>query len=130
LGDLTDLQAAGTTKIVGSDSTGLETTAVNASDNGELYTRDIINSNLINGAISVTDTPIEAKVGASALTNRKFITITPTTGVIYWGSSSSVTVSEGTPIFKNQVLTLSFSENVSVYLVAESTIDCRIVEGA
>src|SRR6185295_486281 len=44
MADLTDLQAAGATKIVGSDSSGLETNAVNADVNGNLLTKDFATS--------------------------------------------------------------------------------------
>ena len=37
MADLSDVQAAGSTKIIGSDSTGLESTPVNSTANGALY---------------------------------------------------------------------------------------------
>lgn len=130
MADLTDVQAAQTVKVVGADSAGVETNTVNASPNGDHYVRDMINTSSVSGAQSVTTSAAEAKVGASALTNRKFLSITPTGGTIYMGSSAAVTTATGTPIFKNQTVFLNFSAAVPVYLIAGSTTDTRIVEGS
>jgi hypothetical protein len=100
------------------------------SGNNDLQVRDSINTAISSGAITVSTTVVEAKVGASRLTNRKVIVITPTTGVIYWGSSSGVTSATGTPIFKNQSLTLSFTDAIPVYLIGTAGTDVRIVEGS
>lgn len=56
MADLTDLQAAGTTKVVGADSTGLETTPVNATPAGGLHTslRDSLGN-------EITSTSVGAK---------------------------------------------------------------------
>jgi len=80
-------------------------------------------------AITVTSTPIEAKVGATVLANRIFLTIVPTNGAIYWGTSAGVNVANGIPIQKGQPLTLSFSDAVHVFLVSSSSVDTRITEG-
>lgn len=171
MADLSELQSAGTTKIVGADSnTGSEDyfAQVDSSGNlktidptiaatgsavpssasllgaknpagnltglasdtlGQLKVLDGINS-VSYGPISVTTTPIEAKVGVTRLANRKIVYITPTTGPVWWGSDSSVTVLTGTRIYKGQTYPLPFTDNVSVYLISLLPVDVRIVEGS
>lgn len=130
MADLTDLQAAGSTKIVGSDTTGLETNAVGADSNGNLQVVDIINVSGQYRTQSVTTSAAEALGAATILSNRKLLSITPTNGTVYWGFSNSVTTSNGTPIFKNQNIIFAIGSNVHIYLIAGSTIDCRIAEGS
>lgn len=117
-------------QIVGADPTGTEGTPVKSTLNGDLGTADVISVSGVNGAISVNTTASEAKAGATRLALRKFISITPTAGTVYWGTSAAVTTATGTPIFKNQQVTFAFTDNVPIYLIAASTIDVRIVEGA
>ena len=83
-----------------------------------------------NAALSVTDTPVELKVGASVLDERTIVTIQPLDGVVYFGFSNSVSESTGTKIFKNQYFSLEAGDQEQVWLVAESveTIDVRIAE--
>lgn len=83
-----------------------------------------------NRAQSITTSASEALGSDTILKNRKILSITPTNGIVYWGFTNGVTTVNGTPIFKNQTITLSVGSNVHVYLIAGSTIDCRIVEGS
>lgn len=115
--------------ITGLNSSGTPTNYVNADVNGNAYVRDSINTSLINGAISVGIAQVEAKVSTSRLVGRKVIQVTPTNGTIYFGGNG-VTVSTGTPIFKNQSYPIAASDAVPVYLIAAATTDVRIVEGS
>lgn len=108
------------------DSTG---EALN-SQNHNLFTADIINTGSQYRAQSVTTTAAQALGAASALTNRKFIQITPTNGTIYYGTSSAVTTTTGTPLFANQTLTCSFTTVVQLWVIAAATVDSRVLEGA
>lgn len=101
-----------------------------ASINSQLQTRDVINVSSQYRAQSVTTSAAEAIGAASRLTNRKFISITPTNGTIYWGTNSSVTTTTGSPLFPNNTLFLSFTDNVPVYVIAGATVDVRILEGS
>lgn len=118
------------TSLVGTmnikDTSGNTITALNS----QLQTRDVINTSSQYRAQSITTSAAEALGGATILVNRKFISITPTNGNIYWGTNSSVTTTTGTPIFTNQTLVLSFTDNVHVFLIAAATTDSRIVEGS
>lgn len=132
MADLNELQSAETVKIAGVNSSGAETNYVNASNNNELQTSDISNNGGTNGAITVSTSSIEAKVGVSALSNRKNLTVHNNgSGIIYWGYSSGVTTSNGTPIFKDQFVSWDIGPNTSVYLIASSGgHNVRITENA
>lgn len=92
---------------------------------------DILNSgNGGENSLTVGTTAIELKVGASRLEGRKLLTIfNNSNDTIYWGFSSGVTTSSGTPIFKNQMYSWSVGDNQGVYLIAGSAgNNCRITE--
>lgn len=99
-------------------------------DNSQLLVQDVINTSGQNRAQSVTTSAAEALGAATILTNRKYISILPTNGTIYWGYTSGVTTVIGTPIFKNQLMTIAATDNVHIYVIAATTIDVRITEGA
>jgi hypothetical protein len=80
-------------------------------------------------AIVVGTTAVEAKGAGARLQNRQILVITPTNGIIYWGTSAGVTTATGSPIFKNQQLSLSFADSVPVYLIGTANTDVRIFEG-
>jgi len=130
--DLTDLQAAQTIKIVGSDSTGTETNAVNSSANGELKTTDILDNSGVNGAISVGTSAVEAKVGVSILANRKELIIFHNgTGRLYYGLSNAVTTANGIEIFKKSIWSDKVGPNTHIWLISDTAgQDIRIVEKA
>lgn len=134
MADLTELQAAGTTKIVGSDSTGVETNAVNATPNGELTVNDGLNAGGLTGNLNLvtSGTTYEAKVGGSRLANRKSLMIMAFDNDMFWGYSNSVTTTTGFPLLKGQTITFSIDANSSsfqVWLVcASNNKNARIVE--
>jgi hypothetical protein len=101
-----------------------------ASDQGAITAQDIINVSGQYRAQSVTTSAAEALGAASILTNRKMLSITPTNGTIYWGFSNAVTISSGSPIFKNQTITFAVGPNVHIYIIAGATTDVRITEGS
>jgi hypothetical protein len=81
------------------------------------------------GNISVSTTAVEVKVGASVLEERTVITIQPIDGDIYYGYDNSVTSTNGTKIFKGQVYAMEATDQLPVWIVAETgTIDVRITE--
>lgn len=98
--------------------------------NNQMEARDVINVGGQFRAQSVTTTAAEAIGAATRLANRKLLSITPTNGTIYWGTSTAVTTTTGTPIFANQNLSLAFTDVVPVYVIAAATVDCRIVEAS
>jgi hypothetical protein len=83
----------------------------------------------VQGALSVSTTAVELKVGATPLDQRAVVTIQPLDGDVYYGYTSGVTASTGTKIFKGQVYPLEATDQLPVYIVAASgTIDVRITE--
>jgi hypothetical protein len=100
------------------------------SQNQNLYTADIINTGSQFRAQSVTTTAAEALGAATILANRKFIQITPTNGTIYYGTSSSVTTTTGTPLFSNQTLTIALGPSVHLWVISAGTVDTRVMEGS
>lgn len=131
MADLTELQASQAVKIAGAGpASGVEDNWANVSANGDLFVRDAINISGQYRAQSVTTSAAEALGAATILVNRKFISMTPTNGTIYWGFSNAVTTSTGTPIFKNQTMTIAVTDNVHIYVIAGSTTDVRVAEGS
>lgn len=98
--------------------------------NSQLSTDDIINASISSGSITVSTTAVAARVGASNLTNRKMLMISPINGVVYIGASSSVTTATGIPIFPNNIISFSFSSGVTPFLIAASSITVNVFEGA
>ena len=92
-------------------------------------TTDILVIGGQNRAQSVTTSAAEALGGASRFANRKYVSIRPTDGVVYWGYSNSVTTSNGTPILKNENYPIAASDQVPIYLISAGTVNCRITEG-
>ena len=114
--------------LTGVDSSNGETTPVNSSLDGSLFTEDILRVGGLEANIVVGLTSVEAKVGASRAANRKVLTVTPITGILYWGFNSTVTISTGTPIFKNQEAT--FKASCPIYLISPTANNnVRVSEG-
>ena len=123
MADLDNIQSSGSTIIVGSNSSGLETNTVNATPNGDLNVNDGLKAGGVYGNLNLvtTATTYEAKVGASRLVNRKSLIITAMDGDIYWGYSNAVSSSNGTPLVKGQTIIFDIDANASsfqVWLVA------------
>lgn len=82
---------------------------------------DAIDSgNGVQGSISVGTSAVEAKVGATRLSGRRFLSIQPQDQNIYWGFTSSVTTSTGTLLFKNGTAYFEITDEQAVYLIADS----------
>lgn len=95
---------------------------------GQISVKDVLNVTAQQRAQSVTTSAAEALGAATILSNRKLLHITPTNGTIYWGYVNTVTISTGTPLFPNNTLWLSVTDNIHVYVIAATTIDTRIGE--
>ncbi len=98
--------------------------------NNQLDTADLVNTALSSGSITVSTTAVALRVGASNLTNRKMLMLSPITGVVYLGASSSVTTSTGIPIFPNNIASFSFSANVTPYVIAAASTTVNVFEGS
>lgn len=124
MADLSEQQASIASKITGSDSTGAETNYVGASANGDMQVVDGLMDGGVYGNLSVptAGTAVEAKVGGSRLTNRKFLQITANNAGLFWGLSNSVTTSSGTPIANGQTITFNIKpgSTFQVWLVGSA----------
>ena len=79
--------------------------------------------------VSVTTTAAELKVGASAQLERKVMVIQPKANSIFLGFDSSVTISNGVEVKKDQTFILEVGPKITVYAIASTgTIDTRIME--
>lgn len=73
------------------------------------------------GAITVTNAAIEVKVGGSRLAGRSLLTAHNNgTATIFWGYTSGVTTTTGTPLAQGQVGSWKVGDQQSVYLIATS----------
>lgn len=84
----------------------------------------------VTGAITVTTSASEVKVGGSALTERKYIIIQPIDGDIYWSYDSGVTTSTGHYIPEGTLVYVQAGEQLPVYVIAAANTDVRISEVA
>lgn len=133
MADLDNLQASQSVKIAGADSSGNETSFVNATSTGELCTSDIINTGTgVQSTLVVGTSAVEVKVGASNLVSRKNVTLFNSSNAdIYWGYTNTVSISTGTIIFKNQFISWEVGDQQSIYVIAGSAANTtRITEGA
>ena len=88
-----------------------------------------VNGPVAYGAVSVSTSATELKVGASALDERKVIMIQAQGSSIYIGFDNAVTTSTGMELRKRQTITLEAGSEMTVYAIADSgTIDVRIWE--
>lgn len=107
--------------------------ALKVEPDSSLNVVDFINAGTgVEGIIIVGTSAVEAKVGITALTNRRSLTIFNFgTDIIYWGYSPAVTTLTGTPIFKKQQAMWAVGDDQPVYLVSASAgNNIRATEGA
>lgn len=88
--------------------------------NQELKVCDTNNSGGLNGDITVGTSAVEGKVGSSRLVNRKYVIIEPLDTNIYMGFNSSVTTSNGIPLFKNQFIMIPIGDGTQLWFIADS----------
>lgn len=82
-------------------------------------------------SVAVSTTTVQAKVGASPLSERKVVTIQPIDGVIYIGFVTPVSTSMGFYVAKRQIISLEASESQSIYMIAASgTVNVIVAERA
>lgn len=123
------LQTTGNTSLASIDA-GIPTALGSTSSVNSMPVVDVLNTAGQNRAQSVTTTAAEALGAATILTNRKMLSIRPTNGIIYWGFTNTVTTTTGTPIYTNEIMTISATDNLHIYVIAASTIDARISEAS
>jgi hypothetical protein len=92
----------------------------------------IIGSSAVQGAVAVSTSVIELKVGSNALSNRKHIKIfnTDATNIVYVGFTNTVSTANGVPVFPKSSLTLELvpGSAILVYAISTAATDVRIIE--
>jgi len=130
MADLIGKKRADPTKLIGADPiTGSEDNYVGATTNNDLMVVDTPNTSAVYGALTVTTSAQEVKVGANPLTNRKLIIIQPKGTGIFFGFSNAVTTANGTELFKDQTLIIPAGQNVSIWVIGTAgSVSVRIGE--
>lgn len=93
---------------------------------------DIINTEAVYGALTVTTTPIEVRVGSTRLENRKLVMIYNNSNVtLFFGFNSAVNSTNGMPLPANTSVTLAIGDNLPIFIVASSgSRNIRIIEAS
>lgn len=126
MADLTEITATQSIKIVGSSTTAVETTPVNASPNGDLFVRDILNIAVVQTLLSVSTTATECKVGGSTLSNRKILMIQVQGSGYTYGFASG---SQPFDIANGSTLMLAVGPSISVWVKkASGTANVAVAE--
>lgn len=101
---------------------GSDTVAVSATGNMKVV--DGLSGGGVFGQVSIptAGTAVEAKVGASRLTNRKFLQIYCNQAGMFWGLSAAVTTTTGTPLANGQVISFGIDPDSSfaVFIVGNA----------
>ncbi len=113
MADLTDNQSAQSVKIIGADTAGVETTPARVTPNQDLGAVDTVNTSALSSQITLSTTPVELRVGASRLVNRKYIWMEALDNNIKWGFGPNTTDCRF-DIFKSQLLSFPVG-NVPIY---------------
>lgn len=84
----------------------------------------------VQGSLTVGTSAIEVKVGGSALANRTYVTLyNNSNNIVYWGYTSGVTTSSGTPIVKGQFASWLKGASFPIYVISGSPgNDTRVTE--
>lgn len=85
------------------------------------YVQEVMNIGGQFQSLTVSTTAVLAIGAGSVLANRKLLVVTPTTGTIFWGTSSAVTAATGTPLVSTQNLFLSVGPAVTIFLIAAAS---------
>ncbi len=134
MGDLSEKQAGGNSKIVGANpTTGEETFFLDVTSEGEAKISSFANVTFIDAVKTITTVEQLAAVGGSNLANRKSVVISnlgPQT--VYYGSTGVLGGSgPRIAIEKDELIELEVGDNIMVYLITStSTADVTIQEFA
>lgn len=88
---------------------------------------DVMQDGYASGAVSVTTSQIEAKVGANRLSNREALTITNKGNAIVYYGPSGVSSTSGDLLYKDQSVSLPIGD-LGVFLITASGTATVIVQ--
>lgn len=152
MADLTELQSSGSTKIAGAGpGTGIEDNFMEVDTSGRISTKisdtsgntlssydsqlsvaDITNGGGSHGALTVGTTAVLISVSGTNLVNRKSLTIYNNGNAnMYWGLSSAVTTSTGTPIPTGYTAVWAAGSSTNIYIISPNAAqNARVTEMA
>lgn len=116
MADITDIESAQTTKIVGSEQDGTETNAVGSTALNELKVSEKINQQGEDITITATTSAVVAKVGASNKANRTYLFIQALDKNVKWGFDANCRFDA----FKNQMIVIPVADTCNIYIKSSS----------
>lgn len=78
---------------------------------------DVLNDSYLTASVAVGTSAVEAKVGASRLTDRESLVLHNLGGKTVYVGPSGVTASTGVPLFKNQTMSMPAGDAIGVFLI-------------
>lgn len=117
MGDISDIDAAQSVKLIGSSSDGTEQAPVGSTTNGEVLASDTANSGGLDAVLNLTTTPQEGKVSTSVKSDRKYIVMQALDKNVKWGFSNTT---QSFDLFKNQIIIVPLGPNTSVWFKMSS----------
>lgn len=79
---------------------------------------EIVNSAAVYTELNVGTTAVEVRVGGANLKGRQLVHMLPKDNEVYWGYDNTVTITTGTRVFKNQLVTIPIGDELSIWLIA------------
>lgn len=88
--------------------------------NGQLQVSDIINGGIgVEGAKTIGTTAVLVNVSGTNLVNREMVSLHNNSAVtFYWGHTSGVTITSGTPLYAGQFMSWAYGSSQNVYIIA------------
>jgi hypothetical protein len=117
MADLNDVNSAQAVKVIGSNSSGVETTPVKSSLNGELGTSDILDNGGLDTVLALTTTAVEGKVAGAAKANRKYFIMEALDNNVKWGFSNTT---QSFDLFKSQLIMVPCGPNTQIWFKMSS----------
>lgn len=129
MGDLSAIDGAANTKLVGSLPDGTETNMVKSTANGELQVDDSLVGNTGSQTAKTISAAVRAAVAGSNLAGRKVLSVYAKGGTVFWGFSSSVTPATGFPIYFRAPATIfDVSDGCTIWICASTPTEVVIGE--
>jgi hypothetical protein len=96
-------------------------------DDGTLIIGMMLRSSIRQGTVTIATSA--TKIPTSPLSERLSIVIVNISNNIVYLGNSSVTTANGYPIYPRQSISFYIEDNIDIYGIAESSSECRILEG-
>jgi hypothetical protein len=106
--DFDDISNADPSLVVGHD----KAYAAKVSPNRDLGTSDVLDCGGLDTVLSLTTSPVEGRVGASAKANRKYFIMEALTTNVKWGFSNST---QSFDLFKSQLIMVPVGPNTQLW---------------